>query len=524
MCKSKWLTVGTIMGVQALNIPNKIAVKDKFRQLTFNQWNERANRLSNVLTSLGIGKGEKFSILAYNCIEWMEIYAAASKGGQVAVPINFRLAGPEIEYIINHSESKAFIVAKEFIETIDRIRPTLNIPQTHYLCFGSERTPEGWKSYEALLALASPEEPGIIVDGADPWMIMYTSGTTGKAKGVVRNHEATIAEFVINIVEFGFNQNDMGLLVMPMCHINSVFYSFVFTYIGASCFVYNMTTFDPEDILKTIEKERITFISLVPTHYIMILSHPGKDRYDVSSIRRLLCSSAPVRRSTKLEIMDYFKGVEFFEIYGSTEAGSVTILRPEDQLRKLNSIGREVMGTDRIKLLDEQGNEVPDGEVGELFARTPEIFTEYWKDPGKTKQVFRGEWFSAGDMAKRDDEGYYYLVDRKANMIITGGENVFPSEVENVVGSHPAVKDVAVIGVPHEKWGEAVKAIVIRKEKAEVLEADLIGYCREKIAGYKIPKSIDFIKDEEMPRTSTGKILHRILRERYGKWSDFSQK
>jgi acyl-CoA synthetase (AMP-forming)/AMP-acid ligase II len=228
--------------------------------------------------------------------------------------------------------------------------------------------------------------------------------------------------------------------------------------------------------------------------------------------------------STKIEIMNYFKGVELFEIYGSTEAGSVTFLRPEDQLRKLSSIGREAMGTDRIKLLGEDGNEVPDGEVGELFARTPEIFTEYWKDPERTKQAFRGEWFSAGDMAKRDAEGYYYLVDRKANMIITGGENVFPSEVENVVGSHPSVKDVAVIGVPHEKWGEAVKAVVILKEGSIASEAELISHCRGKIAGYKIPKSIDFIKDEQMPRTATGKILHRILRERYGKWSDFSQR
>jgi len=353
---------------------------------------------------------------------------------------------------------------------------------------------------------------------------MYTSGTTGKPKGAVRNHQATIGEFLINIVELGFRHDDIGLLVMPMCHINSVFYSFVFTYMGASCFVYNMTAFDPEDLLKTIEKESITFTSLVPTHYIMILSHPNRDRYNVSSIRKLLCSSAPVRKSTKLEIMNYFKGVNFFEIYGSTEAGSVTLLRPEEQLNKVGSIGREVMGTDRIKLLDEKGNEVPDGEVGELFARTPEIFTEYWKDPEKTKQSFRGEWFSAGDMAKRDSDGYYYLVDRKANMIITGGENVFPSEVENVVGSHPAVKDVAVIGVPHKKWGEAVKAIVILKEGGKISESELISYCKGKIAGYKVAKSVAFIKDEEMPRTATGKILHRVLTERYGKWSDFSQK
>jgi fatty-acyl-CoA synthase len=521
MLKGKWLPAGTIMRVQAINIPNKVAVKDKFRQLTFKEWNDRSNRLSNALASMGVEKGDKFAILAYNCIEWMEIYAAASKGGQVAVPINFRLAGPEIEYIVNHSESKAFIVAKEFTDTIDRIRPSLNISTDRYVLFGTDVIPDGWKSYEKIIADASPEEPPVLVDGADPWMIMYTSGTTGKPKGVVRDHETTIAEFIINIIDIGFKQDDIGLLVMPMCHINSVFYSFVFTYIGASCYVCNLVSFDPEDVLRIIQDEKITFVSLVPTHYIMILSHKKKDNYDVSSMRNLVCSSAPVRRDTKLAIMDYFKGAKLFEIYGSTEAGSVTILKPEDQLNKLSSIGKEVTATDRIKILDEEGNEVPDGEVGELYARTPEIFTEYWKDPERTKKAFQGEWFSAGDMAKRDPDGFYYLVDRKANMIITGGENVFPSEVENVVGGHPAVKDVAVIGVPHEKWGEAVKAVVILHEGARVSEEELISHCRDKIAGYKVPKSIDFIKDEEMPRTATGKVLHRILRERYGKWSDF---
>ncbi len=192
-------------------------------------------------------------------------------------------------------------------------------------------------------------------------------------------------------------------------------------------------------------------------------------------------------------------------------------------MEKLGSIGKEIFGIDRIKILDENRREVPPGEVGEIFVRTPIVFKEYWKDPKKTKEVFEGEWSTAGDMGRMDEDGYYYLVDRKANMIITGGENVYPSEVENIIGSHSAVKDVAVIGVPHEKWGEAVKAVVILHEKytpSEDLAVELIQHCRGKIAGYKIPKSVDFIKDEEMPRTGTGKILHRVLRERYGKWSD----
>jgi acyl-CoA synthetase (AMP-forming)/AMP-acid ligase II len=270
---------------------------------------------------------------------------------------------------------------------------------------------------------------------------------------------------------------------------------------------------------------QITFTSLVPTHYIMMLALPDevKNKYDVSCIRQLLISSAPARKDLKLAIMEHFKNAELWEAYGSTEAGLVTLLRPEDQFKKLGSIGKEVFGIDRIKILDGEGKHVPEGEVGELYSRGPQIFKEYWKDPEKTKEVFQGEWFTAGDMCRRDEEGYYYLVDRKANMIITGGENVFPSEVENVVGAHAAVQDVAVIGVPDEKWGEAIKAVVVLNaghEASDELGKEIMDFCRGKMAGFKRPKTVDFIANEDMPRTGTGKILHRILRERYGKWSD----
>jgi len=522
MTVSKWMTAGTVLKMMALQYPDKPGAGDKFRKMTFKEWNERSCRLANALSAMGVGKGERFAILAYNCVEWMEIYAAAAKGGQVTVPIMFRLAPPEMEYVINHSECKAFIVAKEFVQTVDAIRSRLPIPKENFIYFGDEKAPEGYQHYESLIAEASPEEPDVIVDAADPWNLMYTSGTTGRPKGVVRTHEGNLAQYLLSNINMGVRPDDCVMLVMPMCHINSIFYSFAYTYVSARVFVYNMVSFDPLDLLKTIEKERITFTSLVPTHYIMMLALPEevKKSIDVSSIRQLLISSAPARRETKLAIMDYFKNAELWEAYGSTEAGLVTLLRPEEQFKKLGSIGREIFGTDRIKILDEEGNEVPDGQVGELYSRTASIFKEYWKDPEKTKSVFKGEWFSAGDMAYRDPDGYYVLVDRKANMIITGGENVFPSEVEGVIGSHPAVKYVAVIGVPHEKWGEAVKAVVVTHQGKTVTEKELIDYCRGKIAGYKVPKSVDFIIDEEMPMTPTGKILHRILRERYGKWSD----
>ncbi len=525
MTISKWLPVGEILTVQAISHPAKEAVADRFKRYTFKEWDERSNRLTNALTDMGVGHGDRFAIIAYNCVEWMEIYAAAAKGGQVAVPIMFRLAPPEIEYIINHSDSKAFIVAEAFVDMVEGMKESLPIARGNYIYMGDGELPQSGIPYEKFVARGAPEKPDVVVDGEDVWTFMYTSGTTGRPKGVVRTHESYIAQYVLNDINVGVRPEDRVMLVMPMCHVNSIFYAFAYTYVGASCFVCNMVSFDAEDLLRIIDREKITFTSLVPTHYIMMLALPEevKEKYDVSSIRQLLISSAPARKNTKIEIMKYFKNAELWEAYGSTEAGLVTLLRPEEQMKKLGSIGREIFGTDRIKILDENRREVPDGEVGELFSRTPMIFKEYWKDPEKTKAVFEGEWFSAGDMAKRDEDGYYHLVDRKANMIITGGENVYPSEVENVLGSHSAVKDVAVIGVPDKKWGEAVKAVVILHAEhtpSEDLAKELIQCCRGKIAGYKIPKSVDFIEEDEMPRTGTGKILHRILRGRYGKWSD----
>jgi acyl-CoA synthetase (AMP-forming)/AMP-acid ligase II len=359
------------------------------------------------------------------------------------------------------------------------------------------------------------------VDPQDTWILIYTSGTTGKPKGVLRSHESHIAYYLNCSVDFGFNEKDVCLNVMPLCHINSIFFTFTFLYIGGSAYIHPAIGFKPVEILEIIEKHKITFISLIPTHYTLILNAPedAKQR-DVGSIRKLLCSSAPGRRSMKQAVVEFFSGVELYEAYGSTEGGIVTILKPEYQMTKLGSIGFEALGNDYIKILDPDGNEVPRGEIGELYSRGPTLFDEYYKLPEQTAESFKQGLFSAGDMARRDEDGFYYLVDRKKNMIITGGENVYPSEIEEVVGSHECVLDCAVIGLPDDKWGEKVTAVVVKKDglRPEDITEDMIkDCCRGQIAGYKRPKEVIFIEEDQMPRTPTGKILHRKLRDKFGK-------
>ena len=523
MKRRQWMTVKDILRVNAFKWPHKIGAKDLYRELTFEQWNERACRLANALSALGLKPGDRFAVLAYNCIEWMEIYAAAAKGGFIGVPVMFRLSPPEMEYILSHSDAKIFLVQDQLISKANEIRSNLpNVEQ--YVSFGKNSAEfAGYLRYEDLMQRASTEEPNIRVTGDDIWVIMYTGGTTGRPKGVIKTHESLYAYYLIMVHEHGFNFDDKVLLVMPLCHINSLFYSFVCTYVGGTVMAYNMGSFDPENLLKTLAENSITFTSLVPTHYIMILGLPEavKRQYDVSCVKKLLCSSAPARRDTKLGIMEYFKNSKLYEAYGSTEAGTVTVLHPEDALRKLGSIGQEPIGSDKVLLIDDEGKEIQKPKVvGELYSRSPMLFDGYWKDPVQTERAFRGDYFSAGDMGFRDEDGYYYLVDRKANMIISGGENVFPSEVENAVGGHRKVKDVAVIGIPHEKWGEQVTAVVVLHEGVDATEQEISDFCRGKIAGYKVPKKVIFIKDEEMPRSGAGKILHRVLRERYGMWKD----
>ncbi|MFX0034123.1 MAG: AMP-binding protein [Candidatus Hermodarchaeota archaeon] len=516
-----WLNIGEIINVNANKYPNKLALKDIKRQLTFKELNERTNKLANGILKSGIKKGDKVAILSNNCIEFMELYVAAAKGGFIVVPLNFRLHPDDISFIINNSDAKWLFIESRFYEATEKIWERaieLGFEDVERVLI-ADKPAEGWKYFEDLVEMGENIYPSIKVDPEDTWVILYTSGTTGKPKGVIRSHRSYISFFLINEAEFSFTPQDYGMILMPLSHVNSTFYSFVFTYLGAPVYIHIEYKFEPEEVLKIIDREKITFTSMIPTHYNLILSLPDeiKQKYDLSSITTLLTSSAPATKQMKLDVMKLFSKTKLFEAYGSTEAGLVTLLRPEDQMNKLGSIGKECIGTDNIKILDEDRNPVAIGKIGELYSRGPQMFDKYYKLPEKTKESFKGEYFSAGDMAKKDEDGFYYLVDRKANMIITGGEHVYPSEVEEVVVSHPSVVECAVVGLNDYKWGESVTACCVLNKEVDLdtFNKEMRQYCEDKLARFKIPKKFLCIHSEEMPRTGSGKVIHRKLRERF---------
>src|SRR5215475_1368272 len=328
--------MGEALALNAQLHPDRTGARDLSRSLTFRQWEERACRLANGLLGLGLRKGDRVAILAYNCLEWLEIYAATAKAGLVMVPVNFRLLGGEVAYILENSEASALIVQDALLGRVETIGDDLPVPRSGLIHFGGP-TPIGLTSYDALIADASPALPGIAVAQDDLWALLYTSGTTGRPKGAMRSHGGMALHNLAILANLELGRADSCLLVMPMCHANSLFFASAFSYTAASCCVYDAASFDPEHLLRSLAEQRASFTSLVPTHYIMMLALPEavRARYDVSAVTRLLISSAPARRDTKLAIMECFRNSRLHEMYGSTEAGWVTLLRPDEQFSRL---------------------------------------------------------------------------------------------------------------------------------------------------------------------------------------------
>lgn len=514
------LTVGQMLTTQARLQPGRTAARDLERSMTFAQWNDRACRLANGLLSLGLSKGDRVAVLAYNRLEWAEIYAAVAKAGLVAVPINFRLTAPEARYICENCAVSALIAEDALAEVADPLRDMTGVD--HFLRIGNATA--AWQGYEDLITGASDAEPETTVTPDDPWCLMYTSGTTGNPKGAIRSHRGMSMLALMTEIELGLSRKDDALLVMPMCHANSLNFFTAFLYIGGSVTIFSRPSFDAALCLQVFRDMGATFSSLVPTHYTTMLdltetmSGAGFDK-----VEKLMVSSAPARVETKRAIMRMFPNSGLFELYGSTEAGWVTFLHPDEQFDHLGTVGREVVGSAPIRLLDEDGNEVPDGEIGELYSCAPYAFDGYWNLPEKTAEAHRGAYLSVGDMALRDSDGFIRLIDRKKNMIISGGENIYPTEVEAILGQHPDVRDVAVVGLPDDKWGERVAAAVVMRDGSDLTADVLIDWSRARLAGFKRPRSVTFLSHDQMPRNATGKILHRVLRDLLSQPSGDSQ-
>jgi len=505
------LTVGKALQNIAKKYPKKTAIVFEERKFSFEEFNLRVNRLANALLALGLAKGDHIAVLLGNCSEIVELLMATTKTGMVAVPVNFRFVAKEIEYVVKQSASKALIVGEEYLDKVEAAKGNLQSVE-HYIAV-SARPVSGMRDYERLLAASSVAEPEIEVHEDDPWYIGYTSGTTGFPKGAVVSHRARILPALFMAVEYGLRDTDVELMTMPLFHSNGITFTMTGLYLGNTVFI--MRNFDAEGVLRAIEKQKLTYASMVPTMYAMILSLPDaiKAKYDVGSMRVLISSSSPLLTKTKEEILAYFGSSQLNEFYGSSEAGIVTNLKPRDQMRKIRCVGQAMFGA-QVKLLDEEGNEVPAGQVGELYSLSP-CFSEYYQMPEATERAFRGGWFSAGDMARMDEEGYFYIVDRKNDLIISGGENIYPAEIEEVLSRHPGVKELAVIGVPDPKWGEAVHAVVVPHDLSSAKAEDIIEFCQDRLASYKRPRSVEFV--DALPKTPTGKILKRIIREK--RWS-----
>lgn len=519
MIDSKELITFHGMEQHAITRPDEIATVCGEKSLTWSQLDERANRVANGLLGMGLEKGDKVTILSFNCTEMLEIFAGINKAGLVVVNMNFRNVGREISYQVNDSDSKAFILGEEFIDRVWPIRGDLNtVPSDNYIVLG-QQSPEGSVDYENMLDRADGGNPRVDIGEDDPSLVIYTSGTTGHPKGAVRSHRGVVLMSLLAAVEYGFTQDDVNLTAAPLFHSAPAFFANTHLYIGSKVCI--LRVFDPVAILETIERERITEFFMAPTMYDLIFSLPDeeKKKYDVSSVRCAISSGAPLHTATKDAILEFFEGADLHEFYGATEIGFMTNLRPCDQRRKIRCVGKPSLGTD-LKLLDPDGNEVKQGEVGEVHAYNPCLMQEYYKNPEATEKGRRGHYFSVGDMARCDEEGYYYIVDRLQDMIISGGANIYPAEIEGTLHSHPKITEAAVIGIPNETWGESIKAIVVLKPGETATEEEIIEYCKANAADYKKPRSVDFI--DELPRNPSGKILKRTLRDPY--WKEKDQK
>jgi len=506
--------------------PEQEAVVDGDVRKTYRQVGERVGRLANGFRSLGLNDGDRISVVAPNCLAFLESYYAAALCGLIINPINIRLSGREMAYILRDSGSKLIFAhircAESALEAMDQVE---SLDRLIWLGEG-ERPATKWdvSGYEEFLAgqRTNPVHPPLVSDD-QPAHLYYTSGTTGRPKGVVLTHRNVTTHAMAAIAEFNLSDADVWFHVAPMFHLADAWATFALTWVGGRHVM--LPQFDAARVLALIEKEKVTLTNLIPTMLNLMVNHPDANAYDYGSLRVILSGGAPIAPETVRRIVETF-GCDYIQTYGLTETSPyVTVsklkshLRGSDRVDQMSIIsrtGREFLSVE-LKVMNELGHEVPhdDRSVGEVWVQGDTVTPGYWRLPSETEAAFQNGWFKTGDLAVIDREGYINIVDRKKDMILTGGENVYSNEVEYVLYEHPAVLECAVIGVPDEKWGEAVKAVVVKKPGIQAMEQELVEFVKSRLSHYKAPKSVDFM--DELPKTGSGKIMKRAIKSAYWK-------
>ena len=488
--------------------PHKRALIFEDRPFTYQEVNLRTNQLCHFLLALGVQKGDRISVLLYNCHPYIEIFFALSKIGAILVPLNWRLAGPELEFIIRDSGSRILIFEPEFEEMLTSLRPNLKLSNGDYISVGSP-CPDWARDYEKGLLENPVHDPSleVSVGDEDPHILMYTSGTTGIPKGAILSHRKTFFNVLNAAMVYNLTSKDIMIISRPMFHSGGLLVeSAPLLYKGGTLIV--RKRFRPHEILETVQKYRVTVLELAATVYQFLLQECDLTQYDLSSIR---CYFTGGERIPVAMIKEYLKkGIVISQIFGQTEASTITFLSPEKAASKIGSVGLPVFHGE-VRIVDKEGRDVKPEEVGEIIIKGPTLMSGYWNRPDLTAETIREGWLYTGDLARMDEEGYVYIVDRERDMYISGGENIYPAEIEKVFFAHSKISDVAVVGVPDAKWGEVGKAFIVLKPGETMTEEEGLKFLKGKVGKYKIPKYVEFV--EELPKTASGKIQKFVLKE-----------
>jgi long-chain acyl-CoA synthetase len=504
-------TVAELIRWRARQHPHRLALLHGECETTYAALDRAANRVSNALVREGVRPGDRVCVLDKGHDRFFEVLFGIAKAGAVFTPVNWRLAPPEIAFVLEDARAPVVFVGGEFE---DALRQSAGDGRVLPRIVRFDDGASEWPAYDEWCASVSEDDPRRDAAEADVAWQLYTSGTTGHPKGAELTNRNLFAVASVGVLGFGsLTPGHVGLVCLPLYHIGGAGYALSLFFAGMTVLV--LREFDPARVLRSVADRGVNHAFFVPAMLNFLLQHPECEKTDFTSLRAILYGASPIPEDLLRETMRRF-GCSFVQAYGLTETtGAICLLSEDDHIvggERLRSCGQPVFGCD-VRIADEQGNDCAPGRVGEIVIRGDSVMKGYWNRSEATAEAIRDGWFHSGDAGYFDEAGYLYIHDRVKDMIVSGAENIYPAEVESVLFSHPGVADVAVIGVPDDRWGEAVKAVVVRAPGATVGDQELIDYCRGKIAGYKRPKSVDFT--DVLPRNPTGKILKRVLRERY---------